>query len=888
MPTGARTWLKAGVPTLLALFVLALAAQRTSRSLVASAVLVLALLCALAYLAWHATPHHVFTLAIVAAPFAGNWEQLGIPGSLALERLLLAVGILTVVLRAPAVRDRPRLHFEPVHWLLLLTAAYAAGSAFVSGTLFERAPGIQLFETFGILPFLVFTLAPVVYPTARERAVLLQGLMALGAYLAVTTLLEMAGGRDLVFPRYIADPDYGLHFGRGRGPFADAVANGFGLFAGMLASYVALRSWRSPFWRAFAAVVAALCLVGTLLTLERSVWIATVAGLLVLVLAAGRGRRSLLPVAGLSVLAVVLAFAVVPGLADKVSERGENRQSVWDRKNLAHTGVAMVEARPLLGVGWARFVEENEPYLEQSSDYPLTASDHVLHNVVLTYAVELGLVGAGLWVAAVLFGVGGALLRRGPPSLDPWRAGLLALFVFFAIQESFVPPTVFQNLCLWLWAGVVWAGSERRRTAAAEPAASFGAGGVDSPAPELDPAPTPRAAPPRRHCWPEHQLLPATIRAGNGLVHAAAAADWRGPDPYDGLLHPWPRPLRGGPRRRQAIVQLHARAPIDIRRLYGRREHPRIPKALALFGQAALRLDAVAPDARLRAQGEQALRLLLAEGGEAWGYPFDVQTRWSFYPAGAPNVVVTSFAGHALEEAAERLGDPAFAARADRAARWTLEHAFDPRTGAFSYHEHSDTVIHNANLLAARLVWSRLRDDAAARDAVHSAVERSLAAQAPDGSWEYGVGGGLAWRDSFHTGFVLLALAELREVDAAVDAALARGARAYEGFFGPAGEARLWLDQPYPEDAHAAGTGLSALVALDELELVDPLLPRRVTARTLGATLRDGHAVWRRWARGSTHVTYLRWCDAHVARGLADVALAHGGDGSVFKRHSRL
>ena len=36
----------------------------------------------------------------------------------------------------------------------------------------------------------------------------------------------------------------------------------------------------------------------------------------------------------------------------------------------------------------------------------------------------------------------------------------------------------------------------------------------------------------------------------------------------------------------------------------------------------------------------------------AWGYPFDVQTRWSFYPAGSPNVVVTSFAVQGLLEGA--------------------------------------------------------------------------------------------------------------------------------------------------------------------------------------------------------------------------------------------
>lgn len=867
MPTATRTWLKLGAAGGLALLLLAAAAQQTSRSFAVGAAVVLALLWALAYLAWHTAPHYTFTLAIVAAPFAGNWEQLGIPGPLAPERLLLIVGILTVVLRGPAMRDRPPLRFAAAHWLLLLTAAYASASAFLSETLFERAPGIQLLETFGVLPFLVFALAPVVFPTERERAVLLRGLVALGAYLGVTTLLEMTGPSALVVPGYITDPDFGIHFGYGRGPFADAVANGFGLFACALACFVAMQQWRSGGWRAFAAGVAGLCLLGTLLTLERSVWISTAVGLLVLLAIAGRARRSLVPVAALGAVAIAAALVLIPDLSDKVTHRSEQRQSVWDRKNLAHTAVAMIEARPLLGVGWARYVEENEPYLQQSPDYPLTASDEPLHSVVLTYAVELGLIGALLWIAGLLAGVGGALLSRGPPGLWPWRVGLFALFAFFLVQQSFVPPTVFQNLMLWLWAGVVWAG---RTPASAPPAATpaVAQGAVAQAVPERAPAP----ARPHR---PERDLLPAVIAAGSGLVHTAAASAWHGPDPYDGLLHPWPRLLRGGRRRRQAIVQLHARAPFDVRRLYRRKEHPRIPKALALFGQAALRIDAVAPDARLRAEGVEALRILVEQHtGDAWGYPFDVQTRWSYYPAWAPNVVVTSFVGDALAEAERRLGDARFGARADRAARWALEHVFDPRSGTFAYHEHSDVLIHNANLLAARLVWSRLRHDAAARDAVRRAVERSLAAQAADGSWAYGEGGGLEWRDSFHTGFVLWALAEMRDVDPAVDAALAHGASSYEGFFGPEGEARLWLDRPHPEDAHAAGTGLSTLVALRELQLVDPWLPRRVAARVLDATLRDGHAVWRRWAYGRTHVAYLRWCDAHVARGLADLVAA--------------
>ena len=139
--------------------------------------------------------------------------------------------------------------------------------------------------------------------------------------------------------------------------------------------------------------------------------------------------------------------------------------------------------------------------------------------------------------------------------------------------------------------------------------------------------------------------------AANTLLAHAALRDWRGPDPYDGLFFPWPSWMTGGRRRRQAIVQAHARAPVDIRRVY-RRTHPQIAKSLGVFGSVAMRL---ARDGRpaVAGLGLGALTQLDADctaGPVAWGYPFDVQTRWSFYPAGSPNVVVTSFAVQGLLE----------------------------------------------------------------------------------------------------------------------------------------------------------------------------------------------------------------------------------------------
>ncbi len=129
-------------------------------------------------------------------------------------------------------------------------------------------------------------------------------------------------------------------------------------------------------------------------------------------------------------------------------------------------------------------------------------------------------------------------------------------------------------------------------------------------------------------------------------MESAARADFRGPDPFDALVWQWPAALVGGRRRRQALIQLHARSPVDLRRLY-RRQHPQIAKALGIFGSAGMRAHRLTGDARPRDLGLRALELLDADrtaGPRAWGYPWDMQTRWSFYPAGTPNVVATTFA----------------------------------------------------------------------------------------------------------------------------------------------------------------------------------------------------------------------------------------------------
>ena len=364
------------------------------------------------------------------------------------------------------------------------------------------------------------------------------------------------------------------------------------------------------------------------------------------------------------------------------------------------------------------------------------------------------------------------------------------------------------------------------------------------------------------------------VRAAMRLTETAASHRWTGPDPYDGLWASWPPVLVGGRRRRQIIVQVHARAPVDIRKAY-RRRHPRLAKALGLFGMTAHRAARLTGSARARELARDALDLLVADrrcGYTAWGYPFDVQTRWSFYEAGTPNVVVTAFAANALLDAGAHSGGEQFTTRARRAARWVLEELWVLDEGYFGYHGDSRVCVHNANLLGAALVHRALGDDPLARERVLRSVERAVSAQCADGSWPYGEGHGLSWVDSFHTGFVLASLVRVREIDGAVDDAIVRGAARYCDFFDGDGRAKLFADRAFPEDAHSAGTGLSTLAALVSAGVVDRRVLDRVSRRVICAVVRRDRAVARRYRWGRTTVWYPRWCDGHVALGLVDTA----------------
>lgn len=408
---------------------------------------------------WELPPVVTMCAAVALTTFSGAWRQMGL-GGLPFDRLLVVIVLLAVFLRAPGVANTPRLQFRNVHLLMCLTIAYVLASALAAGTLTKELSILSMVDQIGIAPYLMFLVAPAIFARQRERNILLATLLGIGAYLGFTAIFESLGPHSLVFPSYIVRFDARTLGGRVNGPFQGSVAEGFSTFACAVAAVMAFAQWRGQRRRYLAAIVAVVCGLGCFLTLERGVWIAAVAATTVTALATREGRRWLVPGALVCAAAIGGALSLSPALASKTSGRVKDEQSVWDRQNQTSAALRMIPAKPLLGFGWDRFESDSLPYFRQAKDYPMigysTPEDLLpLHDTYLSYAVELGLVGALLWLVTLFWGLGEAIFSRGSADLRPWKLGLLAIAVFSLIVSLFNPYSApFPTFLLWLWAGV--------------------------------------------------------------------------------------------------------------------------------------------------------------------------------------------------------------------------------------------------------------------------------------------------------------------------------------------------------------------------------------------------------------------------------------------------
>ncbi len=159
-----------------------------------------------------------------------------------------------------------------------------------------------------------------------------------------------------MFPKYILDPNCGIQPGRARGPFASAVNNGVGLYVCAVAAATRADQLEEERCALIAASVGGLCLLGTLLTWERSVWLGAVLATVAAIAFLPEGRRMFLRIVpAIADRASRWQWSRSPALARISAQRYGDQNTIWVRQNLNRAALNMVEARPMFGFGWGEF-----------------------------------------------------------------------------------------------------------------------------------------------------------------------------------------------------------------------------------------------------------------------------------------------------------------------------------------------------------------------------------------------------------------------------------------------------------------------------------------------------------------------------------------------------
>src|SRR5262245_44000895 len=67
----------------------------------------------------------LFSFAIALTLFSGHWREIGLPGLVSPDRLVLGAAFVVLLLRDPALGRRPYFRLTPTHAVLILAAAFA-------------------------------------------------------------------------------------------------------------------------------------------------------------------------------------------------------------------------------------------------------------------------------------------------------------------------------------------------------------------------------------------------------------------------------------------------------------------------------------------------------------------------------------------------------------------------------------------------------------------------------------------------------------------------------------------------------------------------------------------------------------------------------------------
>jgi len=300
------------------------------------------------------------------------------------------------------------------------------------------------------------------------------------------------------------------------------------------------------------------------------------------------------------------------------------------------------------------------------------------------------------------------------------------------------------------------------------------------------------------------------------------AHDYRGYEPFDGLSS-WARPLAcGNLFAERLLMQLIRQSPVNLRPLLGVSPKDSTKgRGYMAYGYLLLyRATASASDLEKAVLCLQWLdrHKVPRFQHHSWSNHFDFVSRGGSYTKDDPILVWTSLIGHAYLEAFEITRNPWFLRIALSACDWTLGL---PRESTecgdcISYFAHTQSSIHNANMLGASLLAraAKYSENPEYFRVARSAMEYSCSRQRPDGSWLYAEDPRFHWIDNFHTGYNLDSLDSYIAAtgDEEFRPNLDKGLTFFKAtFFERSGRPKYYHNRTYPVDIQCVAQAIDTL-----------------------------------------------------------------------------
>ena len=292
----------------------------------------------------------------------------------------------------------------------------------------------------------------------------------------ISMMMAIIGGAVLAIVQVVTEKFYlpasfviavGANAPRATGTFHNPNTFGTFLMAGVVLLFGIMVNYRAGFWKQLMMCIAlGMGVSGLVITFSRSNWLATLVGVVVVLILAKK-LRYLFMVLFSGIVAILAVKEFVP-FAEHIFLRFVSiftifeefdtlgRESSSARIYYVLAGLKMFLDNPLLGAGWRAFPAIFDYY--KPTDFPFWISSKESHTLFATILAELGIIGflVSAWIVWRVVSRGFVGLKEmQDPYLRAVIIGLLSVFIAFQISLSFTAD--FNNNFLWFFTGMLFA-----------------------------------------------------------------------------------------------------------------------------------------------------------------------------------------------------------------------------------------------------------------------------------------------------------------------------------------------------------------------------------------------------------------------------------------------